>query len=155
MSAKGTARSVSSFDMSALVAVFELLPRPYLVLDTHFNIVAQNAEHAAATRTASTRTVGRALFEVFPDNPDDYDADGVSKLRSSLLRVLNTRQADLMDIQKYDVQRSVADGGGFETRYWCVLNLPVLGNDGYVQWILNCPEDVTEATVSRKRNALG
>lgn len=108
----GKAASISIFAVCAFAAIFEKLPRPYPVLDTHFNIVAQNGAHAAATRTTLTKTVDRSLFEVFLDNPDDYDADGVSKLRASHLRVLNTRQADHMEPQKYDVQRSVADGGG-------------------------------------------
>ena len=126
-------------------AIFTKLPRPYLLIDTHFLIVAQNDAHAIATRTQPSQTIGRALFEVFPDNPDDYSADGVSHLRASLLRVLNTRQPDRMEPQKYDVQRTIADGGGYETRYWSVLNVPILGSDGYVEWILNCPEELTES----------
>lgn len=150
----GKAPSVSPFDIFAFAAIFEKLPRPYLVLDTHFNIVAQNCAHAAVTGTTPNVTVGRPLFEVFPDNPDDYSADGVSKLRASLLCVLNTRQTHLMETQRYDVQKGVANGGGFETRYWRVTNVPILGDDGYVQWILNCPEDVTELTSLRNGGAL-
>ena len=133
-----------AFEAPDFAAIFDSIPGRYLVLDSRFTIVAQNRAHAAATLTRSEETIGRALFEVFPDNPSDVGADGVSNLRASLLRVLKTRQPDQMEIQKYDVRQPLSDGGAFETRYWSVLNMPLLGDDGYVRWILNRAEDVTE-----------
>ncbi|MEI9929484.1 MAG: PAS domain-containing protein [Rhizomicrobium sp.] len=130
-------------DTPDFTAVFEKLPRPYLVIDAHFVIVAQNDAHAAVTMMKKGSAIGRQLFEVYPDNPEHYSADGVSYLRASILSVIKTRHADEMAMQKYDVQRSWAQGGGFETRYWRVVNIPILDDKGFVKWILNCPEDVT------------
>lgn len=149
----GAAPQRGSLETPEFDAVFEKLPRPYLLIDTRFNIVAQNAAHVTATLTDRNKAVGRSLFEVFPDNPGDYSADGVSELRASLLRVLNTRKPDQMEVQKYDVQHPIADGGGFETRYWRILNVPILDDKGYVRWILNCPEDVTELETLRRSKA--
>lgn len=139
------------FDTPDFVEIFESLPGSYLVLDARFTIVAQNRAHAAATLTRSHDTVGRPLFDVFPDNPAKIGSDGVSSLRASLLRVLKTRQPDQMDILKFDVQHALEDGGRFETRYWSVLNTPILGADGYVRWILNRAEDVTELAQLRSQ----
>jgi PAS domain-containing protein len=151
MNSAPTTTGRHSFDAPDFAAVFDKIPHPYLVIDTHFTIVAQNQAHAVAARTKPGAAVGRPLFEVFPDNPDDSGATGVSQLRESLLRVLNTRQPDQMEPQQYDVPLSPAEGGGFETRYWLVLNVPLLGSDGYVRWILNSPEDVTELETLRKQ----
>jgi light-regulated signal transduction histidine kinase (bacteriophytochrome) len=85
--------------------------------------------------------VGRPLFEVFPDNPDDPNADGVANLRASLSRVLNSATADSMAIQKYDVRRP---DGTFEDRYWSPVNAPVLGTYGRIVWIIHRVQDVTE-----------
>jgi hypothetical protein len=52
--------------------------------------------------------------------------------------------ADAMAVQKYDVQRPVSDGGGYEVRFWSPLNVPVLGSDGQVGFIIHRVEDVTE-----------
>ena len=131
--------------------IFERLPGPYLVLDPSFMILAQNDAHARVTNTKREDTVGRLLFEVFPDNPNDSNADGLSALRQSLLNVLKTRAADEMPLLKYDIRRPVSEGGGYEQRYWRVVNTPVLGADGYVSCIINQAEDITELTRLRQR----
>jgi PAS domain-containing protein len=125
-----------------LEEVFDNLPAACLVLDPAFKIVAQNLAHAQATITEPKNTLGRLLFEVFPDNPNDSNADGLSDLRASLTRVLKTRQADIMPVLKYAVKRRHSDGT-YEDRYWRVTNTPVLGPDGFVRLIINVAEDVT------------
>ena len=88
--------------------------------------------------------VGRRLFEIFPDNPEDPSADGVRNLRSSLQRVLADKRPDRMAVQKYDIRRPESEGGGFEERYWSPLNSPVLDERGEVSYIIHWVEDVTE-----------
>jgi PAS domain-containing protein len=123
-------------------AVFEESPGLFLILDSSFNIVAATSAYCRATMTERDTIVGHYLFEVFPDNPDDSSADGVQNLRASLLKVLKNRAPDRMNIQKYDIQRRGV--GGYEVRYWSPFNVPVLGEDGYVKWIIHSVEDVTE-----------
>lgn len=127
--------------------IFDLMPGMCLVLDTAFNILAQNEEHKRATLSIAKNVVGRNLFEAFPDNPHDSNASGVASVRQSLLTVLKTRQPDVMPIIRYDVQPAL---GGFQTRYWAITNMPVLGEDGFVRWIINRAEDATELTMLRQ-----
>ncbi len=96
--------------------------------------------------------VGRGLFEVFPDNPNDPAADGVQNLRNSLNKVLSTRQPDEMAIQKYDVRRPTDEGGSFEERYWSPLNTPILNDEGEIIYIIHQVKDVTSSV--RARDAL-
>ena len=128
---------------SELEQVFDTLPALCLVLDPTFKIVAQNKAHAQATMTRPENTLGKLLFEVFPDNPNDSGADGLSDLRASLTRVMKTRKADTMPVFKYAIQRRHSDGT-FEDRFWRVTNMPVIGPDGFVTLIINVAEDVTE-----------
>src|SRR5205085_2524373 len=51
---------------------------------------------------------------------------------------------DSMAVQKYDIQRPAADGGGFEERYWSPVNSPILDQRGRVAYIVHRVEDVTE-----------
>ena len=125
-------------------ALFEALPEKYLVIDGNFVIVAVSDAYLTATLTERAVMVGRPLFDVFPDNPDDPATEGTRNLRASLTRVLRERTRDTMSVQKYDIPRPAADGGGFEERFWSVSNSPVLGPDGSVTNIVHAVEDVTE-----------
>jgi signal transduction histidine kinase len=125
-------------------ALFESVPGLYLVLTPELMIVAVSEAYLHATMTKRQEIIGRHLFDVFPDNPEDPAASGVRNLHASLDRVLATRGADTMAVQKYDIRRPDAEGGGFEERYWSPVNSPVLGPDGTVQFIIHRVEDVTE-----------
>jgi PAS domain-containing protein len=116
---------------------------PSMVLDSAFRIVAQNDAHMRVTMTKAENTVGKSLFEVFPDNPNDSNAAGLADLRRSLVTVIRTRAPDVMPTLKYDIKRPASEGGGFEMRYWRVTNTPILGEDGFVRYIVNRAEDVT------------
>jgi len=124
--------------------LFEQAPGLYLVLDTKLRIVAVSDAYLSATMTERGEILGRVIFDVFPDNPNDVRATGVANLRASLERVRQSRAADAMAVQKYDIQRPKVDGGGFEVRYWSPVNSPVLDPDGTVSSIIHQVEDVTE-----------
>jgi signal transduction histidine kinase/CheY-like chemotaxis protein len=124
--------------------LFEATPGLYLVLSPALKIVAVNDAYCRATMTKRESIVGRHLFEVFPDNPDEAGATGVNNLRSSLERVLRIKGPDKMAIQKYDIRRPDDQGGGFEERHWSPLNIPVLDGRNEIRWIIHRVEDVTE-----------
>jgi two-component system, cell cycle sensor histidine kinase and response regulator CckA len=125
-------------------AAFDSAPGNYLLLDPSLTIVGVTEAYLSATMTVREDILGRGLFEVFPDNPDDPAADGVRNLRTSLSQVLSTKRPHRMALQKYDIRRPEREGGGFEERYWSPLNSPVLGPDGEVKYIIHWVEDVTE-----------
>jgi len=125
-------------------SLFEQAPGLYLVLDQELVIVAASDAYLAATMTRREEILGRGLFEVFPDNPDDPGATGVGNLRASLERVRRNRTADTMAVQKYDIRRPESEGGGFEARHWSPHNSPVLDADGNLAGIIHRVEDVTE-----------
>ncbi len=123
--------------------LFESGPALYLVLDPDLRIVAVSDAYLKATMTTRA-IIGRGVFEVFPDNPDDEGATGEHNLRASLTRVRDQRVADAMAVQKYDIRRLAEEGGAFEVRYWSPLNSPVLDERGQLMFILHSVEDVTE-----------
>jgi signal transduction histidine kinase len=124
--------------------LFESLPQKYLVVDRDLVIIAASDSYLRATLTVRSAMVGRPLFEVFPDNPDDPATEGARNLKASLTRVLRERTNDTMSVQKYDIPRPESAGGGFEERFWSVSNSPVLAPDGTVASIVHAVEDVTE-----------
>ena len=120
--------------------LLEAAPGAYLVLDRELVIVTVTEAYLRATLTVREEIVGRGLFEVFPDNPNDPEASGVRNLRASLQTVLQTGQPHAMPVQKYDIRRP--DSGEFEERYWKPLNTPVV-MDGEVAYLIHSVEDVT------------
>ncbi|MDQ8036300.1 MAG: ATP-binding protein [Pedobacter sp.] len=124
--------------------LFESAPSLLLVLTPGLHIAAVSNAYLAATMTERTAIMGRHLFEVFPDNPDDPEATGSRNLRASLERVLRHKVPDTMPLQKYDIRRPESEGSGFEERYWSPVNSPVLDAAGHLCWIIHRVEDVTD-----------
>lgn len=133
--------------------LFESAPGLYLVLDPDLNIIAVTDAYLRATMTRRDDIVGRGLFDVFPDNPDDTVATGTRNLRASLERVISNLVPDSMAVQKYDIRKPADEGGGFEVRYWSPINSPVLDSDGKLISIIHQVEDVTEWIRSRELQA--
>lgn len=79
-------------------ALFEATPGLYLVLDPSFQIVAVSQAYLDATMTKRDEILGRDIFDVFPDNPDDPEATGVANLRASLERVRRHVRRDTMAV---------------------------------------------------------
>ncbi len=138
-----------------LSRIFEAAPNPYLLLRADapvYTIAAVNNAYLEAVGAERAAILGRGLFDVFPDNPHDGSATGVSDLRSSLDHVLRDGAADVMGIQKYDIP--LRDGSGhFEVKYWSPVNTPVRRQNGEIDFIIHRVEDVTEFIVARDRSS--
>jgi PAS domain S-box-containing protein len=132
---------ISTVDFQLL---FRQAPGRNLLLTPELVIVDVSDGYLAATMTERASIVGRPLFDVFPDNPDDPSASGVGSLSASLQRVLDTRRPHRMAILQYDIRKPSRDGGGFEERHWSPLNTPILGADGEVALIVHSVDDVTD-----------
>jgi signal transduction histidine kinase len=124
--------------------VFESTPGLYLILRPDLTIAAVSDAYLRATMTVRDEIIGRHLFEVFPDNPDDPAASGTTNLRASLDRVRDALVPDTMAVQKYDVRRPESQDGAFEERFWSPVNSPVLAEDASLAYIIHRVEDVTE-----------
>ncbi len=135
-------------------AVFEGAPGLFLVLGVtpDFPILGASEAYLEATYTTREQAIGRSLFEVFPDNPEDPHATGTANLRASLERVRASRAPDAMPVQKYDIPRVGQDG--FEERFWSPLNKPVLSQDGELRYIIHRVEDVTEIVRAQRTGDL-
>lgn len=121
---------------------FESVPNAMiLVLATDYTMLAANDVWCAATAIPREDAIGKNLFDVFPDNPEDLNADGVSHVRASLDRVLRENTTDVMPMIKYDIE---LPDGSFEERFWTITNSPLYAPDGSIAAILNRADDVTD-----------
>jgi hypothetical protein len=124
--------------------LFESAPGSFVVLTPDLRIVAATDVYLKATMTRREDIVGRELFEVFVENPDDPQAGRVvEQLRRSFERVLRHRTAEALPVHRYDIRRRSEDGWVFEERYWSPVSAPVLGPGAQVL-ISHAAEDVTD-----------
>src|SRR6185437_1776108 len=124
--------------------LFDAAPDPYLSLSADLRIVAVTDAYLRVTLTDREQLIGKPIFEAFPDDPNDPNASGVSNLRASLLRVLESGTPDAMAVQKYAILRPESEGGGYEERFWSPLNTPVHNDRGEIEYIIHRVEDVTD-----------
>ena len=134
-------------------ALFECGLGLYLVLHPDLTIAAVSDAYLEATMTQRGEIVGRPVFEVFPDNPDEVGATGVRNLTASLKRVLATKKPESMPIQKYDMRQPVEEGGAFMVRYWSPKNSPVFGPDGALEFLMHQVVDVTDFVEMKEERA--
>jgi PAS domain S-box-containing protein len=128
--------------------LFEALPGSYLVLDPELMLVAISDELAAATNINRERDLGRFVFDVFPDDPNN--PSGFQTWRSSLTQVLSTLKSDIMPVVKYSVRYSSGDSEGFTEKYWRPANFPVLGADGKLRYIIHRTEEITDLQITSR-----
>ncbi len=124
-------------------AVFQALPGMVALLTTELVYADANEDFQRLSGRTREQLVGRHIFDVFPDNPDDPAATGMRDVRASMLRVVATGERDAMALQRYDIE-DAGRPGHWEERYWSPVNAPVQGPDGRVAFILHRVEEVTE-----------
>ena len=122
---------------------FDGSPHPYLLLDPGpgLRIVDVNAAYLTVTFTERSAILGKSLFDVFPDNPDDALADGVNNLYASLKTVAQTGRPHAMAVQRYDIRDAT---GSFVERHWQPINTPIRDAEGRLMFLLHHVEDVTD-----------
>ena len=129
-------------------AVFRALPGMVALLTPDLVYADANDDFVRLAGRTREQLLGRYIFDVFPENPNDPAAAGMSDVQASMLRVVAGGERDTMALQRYDIEDPQRPGH-WQERYWSPVNAPVLGPDGQVVLILHRVEDVTELIRAR------
>lgn len=130
--------------------IFRALPGCYLIVDVTPDYKIIDASDAYLRLTEKDRDIiGKPLFEVFPDSEGNNEYAGVKSLKKSLEKVRATMTADIMGIQRYDIQSS--ESKQFRVSFWKPANLPVLNESGEMAGIIHAVQDITRQTVLRNQ----
>jgi len=125
---------VREFSGSAHVA-YIIDPAPGL------NFVEVNPAFEAATGLIRDEVIGRPLFIMFPENPGDEGAVGVSQIYASLRKVADTGAPHAMPVLRYDVRNA---DGVFVERHWRAVNTPLHNEDGRLIYLMHIVDEVTD-----------
>ncbi|SPJ26113.1 sensor histidine kinase [Palleronia abyssalis] len=132
---------------------FDAAPNAQLVFTPDLRIVAANQRYCAMLRRQPEDLVGFRVFEVFPPNPDDPNADAEAELQASADAVVATGQAQEMPLRQHDVLEA---DGRYGTRYWRILNSPVFADASEperVTHVIHTAEDVTRSVLGERADA--
>ncbi len=129
---------------SVYIDLFRQSPSLSIVLDTNFDIITVTDSFLEVTMTSRDTITNKNIFDVFPENPNEENPDSITNLRKSLNSVLENKSTDIVDFIKYDIQKPISEGGGFEERYWKTINTPILDSKNKVTYIMLLVEDVTK-----------
>ncbi|OBG70598.1 PAS domain-containing protein [Mycobacterium sp. E3305] len=114
---------------------------PYLLADADLRIRAVNSACERVSGHPREELLGHQLFDVFPDNPADPEADGVANVSASLEWVFRRGVRHWMGVQRYDLPDR-RNPGAFVYRVWTPMNDPIKDGKKTVA-VLQHAQDVT------------
>ncbi|MGI5194850.1 PP2C family protein-serine/threonine phosphatase [Streptomyces sp. CA-288835] len=129
-------------------AVFRALPGMVALLTPDLVYADANEDFLRLAGRTREQLLGRYIFDVFPENPNDPAAAGMRETRESMLRVVETGERDTMALLRYDIEDPERPGH-WQQHYWSPVNAPVHGPDGKVVLIVHRVEEVTELIRAR------
>lgn len=130
--------------------VYSGAPAPYLLMTPDFEIMDANDAYLGATMRQRDSLAGLDMFEAFPDNPELDNADGVAKLKESLIAARSSGSRQVMPLQRYDV---MDPEGNWRLRYWRPMNWPVLDENRSVLALVHHVVDVTTDVLAEQASS--
>ncbi|MEV6008243.1 SpoIIE family protein phosphatase [Streptomyces sp. NPDC051976] len=129
-------------------AVFHALPGMVALLTPDLVYADANEDFLRLAGRSLDQLVGRYIFDVFPENPNDPAAAGMRETEASMRRAVTTGERDTMALLRYDIEDRQRPGH-WEEHFWSPVNAPVLGPDGDVVLLVHRVEEVTELIRAR------
>ena len=129
-------------------AVFHALPGMVALLTPDLLYADANGDFLRLAGRTREQLLGRYIFDVFPENPNNKAAAGMRETRASMLRAVATGERDTMALLRYDIEDAERPGRWVE-HFWSPINAPVLDAEGHVALIVHRVEEVTELIRAR------
>jgi len=130
--------------------IFEKSPGSLLIKADipRFTILAASDSYLEFTDTTRDAILGRGFSEVFPDNGN---IDELIKAHNVFVRVVHTGKK--IDIPRYRYDIFNQQNKCYEEHHWSCSNVPIIGSNGEIAYILNTVVDIT-GEVKAKETAL-
>lgn len=112
-----------------------------------FTMLAASDEYLAISGKTRDALIGKGVFEVFTDNLT-YPS-GALRAYNAFLEVIQTKQTVSLPSYEYEIPSPVT--GQLEPFYWSNTNVPIMGDDGEVEYILNTTTNITEQVFLKHR----
>lgn len=131
--------AVASFER-----IFKKSPNAYMLLDRGLRFVAANQAYLDLTRSKREHIIGRNIFDVFPDGPDDSSKNSGALLRASFERVFQTGEPDVLAWMPYRLPTKAGGESRGVERHWSATHTPIFDDQGQVRFLLQHTVDISE-----------
>lgn len=115
--------------------LFSTMPGALVLLDREFRIVEMSEAYLQVTHRKRPDLVGRSILDAFPETPER-----LNMLRTSIARARDEGVVDHLALIAYEIETPE----GRELRYWSATHTPVRDGTGFVKFVLQQTQDVTE-----------
>ena len=123
----------------------------YLLAPTDkLEIIAVNDAFLRSVSRQRDDVLGRPLFEVFPNDPNDPHDTGVQDLARSIQVAIDTGVSQKMPTQRYPIEMHQDGRSWFENMYWSATNTPVYNADGTLLCISHTTIDITAQVLAEQ-----
>jgi len=129
-------------------AVFHALPGAVALLTPQLFIAEVNEEWLRAFGRSREHVIGRYMPDDYAEWPGHPNAAVVRNIEASLRWVAETGKPESMELQGFEPTGTVPHGVA-DARFWSMINIPVLAEDGRVALLLHRVEEVTELIRAR------
>jgi signal transduction histidine kinase/CheY-like chemotaxis protein len=119
--------------------------------DSRLTILAASDAFLETTMKSREELVGHALFDIFPEHPDDPSATEIGGVRAAMIEAIETNETTEVGPYRFDLRRPDEHGGGYDERYWKQRNVPICDESGEVVYLIHRAEDVTDFVMSERR----
>ena len=93
-------------------AVFRALPGMVALLTPDLVYADANEDFLRLAGRTREQLLGRYIFDVFPENPNEPAAAGMRETEASMRRALTTGERDTMALLRYDIEDAQRPGHG-------------------------------------------
>ncbi len=132
--------------------LFQHCPDNLVVVSPQYMIMEATNAYLQTTRRRREEIIGlHFLLEAYPDPDYTFEQNPV---RISFEKVLQTKQADYMELVSYRIAVPAAEGGGYYDSYWEASHTPVLDDKGDIEYIIQKTTDVTERELARQAQSV-
>ena len=133
--------------------LFQNLPEAYMLFEAsgpEYRIVEVNETREKLMGVSREHSVGRPLFEAFPDMSPKFKETGINEARTHIQQVIRTKKPKRFEAFRYDTRD---DSGEVLVRYWQMTYVPLFDVDGQLSYILSAARDVTDEVRATRRVA--
>ncbi|WP_210488249.1 PAS domain-containing protein [Rufibacter aurantiacus] len=124
------------------------IPENIVIVSPEFKILAATDRYLKTTMRRREEIIGKVfLKEVYQEPTISFEENPVI---ISIKKAMETKKVDYLDVLRYDLEKPVEEGGGYDTRYWEASHTPVLDEAGNVRFVIQNTSDVTERELAKQ-----
>ncbi|MGV3540503.1 MAG: PAS domain-containing protein [Rufibacter sp.] len=124
------------------------VPENIVIVSPDLKILAATDTYLKTTMKTREEILGKVFLKEVYQNPEVAFEENPVIL--SIKRAIETKKTDFLGVLRYDLEKSGADGGGYETRYWEASHTPVLDEAGQVRFVIQNTHDVTDRELAKQ-----